>query len=236
MRKSNKILLGGFVALVLITIGVHVTLYAKIKNGDLVVLRDGTDEQMERIVAGNIKHVLIKGMEECRIVTGDSAILEMNKNRNKNFRYRVAGDSLIVEAGLSDEDYATGRRIYVAATLHLPPVESITASYSNVFLSGVSDTSAAISRNINLSHCQLHLRNNSRDGKPAFWKDLAINSRSSALHFAGGAVLNELVLTMNDNSVLTDEGAMVSNFQLQMDGSSSVNLHGAMLDKLKLIK
>jgi hypothetical protein len=237
MRTSNKILLGGFVATILIITGIHAVLYAKIKNGDLVTFKNENVDNVDSILLGNnIKHVLIRGMEGIAITAGDTAAMTVNRNHLNRFQYRVAGDSLVIEAGLRQADYEAGGRRYASVVLQLPPVISITANFSQVFLQGPEDSAKAISQNIFSANSELNVRAGSRDMKPAYWKNLQVMALHSQTIFTEGAVINELFVNLNANSGLTDAGADLQHFSLQVDSTSTVSLRKKSLNNIKLVK
>ena len=235
MRTSNKILLGGFVAMILIITSIHVVLYAKIKNGDLITFRE-IEDAGERIVLGNVKYVSITGFVECRIVPGDTAAIEVGRNWLKSFKYRVVGDSLFVEGGLREAEYVMGSRVDAPITLYLPPVESITANYSKVFLRGAEDSTNAISRTILINNSELNVTATTRELKPAYWKSLQVNALNSQTIFTEGAVVNELSVNLLSKSSLTDAGADLQHFSLQVDSTSTVSLRKKSLQNIKLVK
>jgi len=228
-------LLGAFVATILIITSIHVVLYAKIKNGEVITFRKEL-EARERIVLGNVKHVSITGLEECSIFSGDTVAIEVGRNWLKNFRYRVAGDSLIIDGGLRESEYLMGSRRYAPISLYLPPVESITANFSKVFLRGADDSTNAISRSILINNSDLDVTPGSRNLKPTYWKSLQVNALHSQATFFEGAVLNELSINLNANSSFTDAGADLQHFSVQVDSTSTVSLRKKSLNNIKLVK
>ncbi len=235
MRTSNKILSGTFIATVLVITGIHAVLFAKIKSGNITTFREA-NEARTRILLGNVKHVSISGFEEFVIAPADSTYFEVGDNRAKDLKYRIDGDSLIVDAGGREEDYKNGSRRYLPVTLFLPPVESITAKYSHVFLRGGKDSAAAISRSIAIDNTELDVQALTRELQPAYWKSLQVNASGSRAVFTAGAVISDLSVSLNSNSLLTDAGADLQQLSLQVDSTSSVNLRKNSLNNIKIIK
>lgn len=235
MRTSNKILLSTFIVTILIITAIHVVLSAKIKNGEIVTFHDANGSR-ERFALGNIKHVSIKGLEECRIVPGDSAILEIRRDYAASIKYRVTGDSLIIHAGIPEAEYEQGSRRHVPFTLYLPPVESITTKYSHVFLRGGQDSATAISRTINIHTTRLDVSATTRELKPAYWNNLQVNAQNSQAVFTQGAIINDLTVNLNAQSSMTDAGADLRHFSLQVDSTSTVSLRKNSLNNIKLVK
>jgi hypothetical protein len=237
MRTSNKILLGGFVATILIITSIHFVIHAKIKSGDLVTFNQNKFDNIERIVLGNIRHVSITGLDEFHIMPGDTAVLDMNSEWKENFLYRVVGDSLIFEAGnISQAEYVNGARKFAPMTLHLPPVESITTNFAKVLLGGEADSTKAISRSLLIINSELNVLGGNRENTPAYWKSLQINALHSQAIFFKGAVLNELSINLNAQSSLTDGGADLQHFSVQVDSTSTISLRKKSLNNIKLVK
>lgn len=236
MRTSNKILLGGFIAAVLIIVGIHVALYAKYKSGDMVDVSfqlGGTVTQD----LGNIKFVSITGMEECVVIAADTARMVMDKHWNGNYTYRVNGDSLVIDAKRTEAEYNDGRRAGLPITLYLPPVEIIKARYTGIVLLGGPDSTKAISQKLELNKSKLQLASRERGAKKHWWRDLAIDaSDNTEIDFPEGGMINSLNVSLANNSSMRDQGVKVSSFQLNIDSSSSVALRMENLGKLKLNK
>jgi hypothetical protein len=236
MRTSNKILLGGFVATILIITSIHMVIHAKIKSGDLITFNQ-EPSHMERIVLGNVKHVSITGLEEFHITPGDTAVLDMDPNWNDRFVYRVTGDTLILEAvGISHEEYVNGGRRYMPLTLHLPPVETISTNFAKVLLHGATDSTKAISQSILASNSELIIMPGTRQRGPGYWKNLQVMALHSLAVFSEGAVLNELTINLNAESSFTDGGADLQHFSVQVDSTSTVSLRKKSLNNIKLVK
>jgi hypothetical protein len=237
MRTSNKILLGGFVATILIITSIHFVIHGKIKSGDLVTFNQKKFDNIERIVLGNIRHVSIIGLDEFHIVPGDTAVLDLNSEWKENFLYRVVGDSLILEAGsISQAEYVNGARKFAPMILHLPPVETITTNFARVLLRGEADSTKAISRSIFINNSELNVIGGSREKAPAYWKSLQVNALHSQAMFFEGAVLKELSVVLNAESSLKDGGADLQHFSVQVDSTSTISLRKKSLNNIKLVK
>lgn len=230
-------MLGGFVATILIITSIHFVIHAKLKSGDLVTFDRETSDNIERIVLGNIKYVSITGLDDFNIMQGDTAVLDMNARWKENFQYRVVGDSLVLEAvGISQAEYVRGARKYVPIALHLPPVETITTHFARVMLHGTNDSTKAISQSIRASDSELNIINGRREKGSAYWKSLQINSLHSHSIFLEGVVLNQLLVNLNGESSLSDGGADLQHFSVQVDSTSTISLRKNSLNNIKLVK
>ncbi len=232
MRTSNKILLGGFVATILILVGIHVALYAKYKRGDTKDLRDLIGETVTQDL-GNIKIISITGLQECTIIAADTARLQMDKHWKGSFSFRINGDSLVVEGNKSIEEYARGNRVGLPITLHLPSVELINMQYGGLTLLG-ADSAKATSQKIVLSNSTLQFATMDKDSKKGMWNNLTIDAQENTeINFPKHGTINYLDVTLSNNSTLHDHGVHVESFLLKMDSTSSAALRMHNLDKLK---
>lgn len=101
MKKSNKLLLGALITVVLLLAGIHIALYAKYKSGNYTIyhLRQrAVDTTMQQFP--NVSYVMIRNVPGATIQFGDTATVE--KDRTGIFQYEQKGDSLFI----------TGRRYY----------------------------------------------------------------------------------------------------------------------------
>jgi hypothetical protein len=236
MRTSNKILLATFLVAVLIVTGIQVALYAKIKNGDLVVFRNAEPPaSLERFETPNIKKVLVIGMEECRINYSDAARIELPKNWKQHLKWRVNGDSLVIE-GNNDRNYVMGERVYLPIEISLPGDVMLHARYANLFIRGAGDSTTAFSRSVSTENSHVFVIANDRDGAPVYWKKLVIASNMGEVTVSSGAEIGDMELTLNNNTVFSDEGAKFGSLSAIIDNTSKVSLHAGSLEKIKLIK
>lgn len=237
MRTSNKILLGGFVATILIITGIHAVLYAKIKNGDLVTFNDERLQRTNRIVLGeNIRHMRITGIEGALIAPGDTAIMQLDTTWLKRFKYTVSGDSLIIEGGLRESEYEAGSKKYAPIGLEIPEGISITVNYCQLIFRGATDSTKAISRNINAANSELSVIYSNDEHQTDYWKSMQINALHSNTFFGERTVVNELNVNLGAFSGLTDGGADLQQFSLQVDSTSTVSLRKKSLNNIKIVK
>lgn len=232
MRTSNKILLGTFIVSVLTITGIHVALYAKIKNGDLVVLRSASPSvDHEKHAIPNIKHVLVTGMQECHVIYSDTARLELAKNWKEHLKWSVIGDSLIVEA--TGPNYVLGERVFAPVDLYLPSDVGIDARFSRIFLRGAADSGKAFSLVVNADHGEVFVGGFYAAGRQKYWKNITINITEGPVTISPDLDIQEATITLNSNAAFSDEGARFGNLTLKVDSTSQVNLRAGSLDKLK---
>jgi len=96
MKKSNKLLLGGFLAVILLIAGIHIALYAKYKSGNYTLYHRAEmlkDKNLEPI--RNIKFVKIQNVFSVNIRLGEATIIE--RRRDGDLQIDQKGDSLIIK-------------------------------------------------------------------------------------------------------------------------------------------
>jgi hypothetical protein len=236
MRTSNKILLAGFAAIVLIITGIHVALYAKIESGDLVVLRQAVQPPaLEKHATPGVKHVLVAGLQECRVNYSDTAHIELTKNWKEHLEWSVDGDSLIIGSS-GNTDYARGARVHVPVDLYLPADVTVHARYSNLLVRGSFDSSKAFSRSISGENSEILLVADDRVIMPFYWKKLAVTSQEGVVHVAPNAEINEMEITLNNNSAFRDGGGNFGTLSVKIDSTSTLSLRQRSLEKVKIIK
>lgn len=115
MKKSNKILLGGFLTVLLIVAGIHIALFAKYKNGNYIVIPRKVKEENERMQRfPNVSFVSIRNVHSAAVRFGDTATVE--KDREGLIKTEQKGDSLII-IGQSFIDERSNARVHASITL-----------------------------------------------------------------------------------------------------------------------
>lgn len=230
MRTSNKILLGTFLATVLIITGIHIALKAKIDSGSLVELRTSIPKpELERHQLTGVKNVRITGLGHCAVFNSDTAQIELPKNWKDLLDWKIVGDSLIVDA---KRNFEYGERVHQAITLHLPEGVSLKARYSSVMLVGTEDSTRALSRTVSVDHCHVMVNPISAKREPVYWKNLSITSTQGQVEISPDANVQGFELVLNNEASFTDQGASFGSISIQLDSTSSVNLRASSLEKL----
>lgn len=113
MRKSNALLLGGFLAVVLLVSAIHITLYAKYKSGNYTIYKE--DESLQSQAWQSFPNVLIVTVRDvpgATVVFSDTARVEKEQN---GIRYVQKGDTLQIDgkAGANQEGFRAYTTFYV---------------------------------------------------------------------------------------------------------------------------
>jgi hypothetical protein len=113
MKKSNKILLGGFLTLLLIFAAIHIALYAKYKAGDYATY--SAEDELARLPMQqfpNILFVSIRNVSDATIKFSDVAQVE--KGKKEGLAFATKGDTLQITG---NSGYSEFRR---PVTIYLP--------------------------------------------------------------------------------------------------------------------
>jgi hypothetical protein len=95
MKKSNKLLLGGFLTVILFVTGIHIALYAKYKTGNYIIYhpkQKEADTLQQQFT--NVSLVIIRNLPAATVRFGDRA--EVLKEKEGTIRCEQKGDSLII--------------------------------------------------------------------------------------------------------------------------------------------
>jgi hypothetical protein len=95
MKTSNKILLGIFLATLLLTTTINLIVYAKYKRGDYVPF-ERAEERLTSVNLPAAKYVSITAL--CRVELSNSTTpgFEVHKGQEKGITYRMVGDTLVI--------------------------------------------------------------------------------------------------------------------------------------------
>ncbi|RYY22565.1 MAG: hypothetical protein EOO04_15555, partial [Chitinophagaceae bacterium] len=121
MKTSNKILLSLFIAVLLITTGIHVALTQKYNSGQYAITKTGP--KRDSISIKPVKYVRLNGVENVILVPSDSYHLELEKDMPAHFRQYISGDTLVITGDISvipGDNSKNNLRIYEEVKLYLP--------------------------------------------------------------------------------------------------------------------
>jgi len=96
MKKSNKLLLGGFLALLLLISAIHISLFAKYKAGDYTVYNSEELASQSMQSFPNILFVSVRNVPGANVTFGDAAQVE--KAEESDVQYVQKGDTLLITA------------------------------------------------------------------------------------------------------------------------------------------
>lgn len=126
MKKSNKLLLAGFLAVVVLITAIHVSLYAKYKNGNYTIFHatDLSPQSMEPFP--NVLFISIRNVAGATVTFSDVAAVE--KVEEGNIQYVRKGDTLLITGreGVNRRDFD------YPIEFHLPSNANLTAYNSSL--------------------------------------------------------------------------------------------------------
>ena len=134
MKKSNKLLLAGFLTLVLLLTLVHIVLYAKYKNGNYTIYNAQAEMASHAQSFPHIMFVSVRDVRDASINFTDSA--QLSKDETEFFDYVQKGDSLLI-TGKHDE--LGGYRV----TFNLPYNAKLSATNSVLFFNAGSKSAGS---------------------------------------------------------------------------------------------
>jgi hypothetical protein len=115
MKKSNKLLLGGFLTVILIFAGIHIALFAKYKNGNYTLYHREVKDKGERMQKyPGVSFVIVRNVRIATILFGDTAAVE--KGKEELIQYEQKGDSLVITGRNYNHDHPD-ERLQVNITL-----------------------------------------------------------------------------------------------------------------------
>jgi hypothetical protein len=95
MKKSNKLLLGGFLTVILMIAGIHIALFAKYKNGNYTIYHPEDKRAGDRMQSfPGVSFVIVRNVGGATIQFGTRA--EVEKGKEDVIQYVQKGDSLII--------------------------------------------------------------------------------------------------------------------------------------------
>ena len=96
MKTSNKLLLGIFCTIILLTTAVQLMVYAKYKRGEYIKFNRETFTPLTSVEIPAVRFISIKGLGNCGIMHSDKPKLEIQKKFVNPFTYRVVKDTLFI--------------------------------------------------------------------------------------------------------------------------------------------
>jgi hypothetical protein len=110
MKKSNKLLLGGFLTVLLMIAGIHIALFAKYKNGDYTIYHPSDKRADGRMQSfPNVSFVIFRNVGGASIQFGATA--EVEKAKEDAVEFVQKGDSLVITGKNYFDDPDERRRI-----------------------------------------------------------------------------------------------------------------------------
>ncbi|MHA4845543.1 hypothetical protein ACX0G7_15320 [Flavitalea antarctica] len=239
MKTSNKILLGLFIAALLMMTGIHVALTQKYKNGGFLVTKPG--QYRDSITIRPAKYIKVIGLENVSVIASESFRLEVAKNMPASFKHYVSGDTLIVTGanGISSgKDQVNKVKIYQEISLYLPQVTGIEAENSNLLLIGDGDSARGNQSRIALLRSRLSFKNRFTENETdRYFGDVFVTAKEGSEIELSSDKINFNTLSFElEKSILRDlQTGQIRNLVVKADDSSIVQVSGQNFKKLTAV-
>jgi hypothetical protein len=234
MKTSNKLLLGIFLTIILLTTAVQLMVYAKYKRGDYVKFNQEEFSPMTSLEIPAVRYVSIKGLGNCGIMHGDKPELEIQKEHVGPLTYHVVNDTLFIIGDTTHtiNDLERGNRNYNEVNVYLPSTIQVRAAYSYLGIGGSADSTSAPSYIVRLEKdAHLVIKKRNRD-KAVYFNLVNINSEESKIVLDEHSFINDLNVQLI-NSKIDDKEAGIKNLTMDADSKSTVTLSGKNIKALK---
>ena len=219
MKKSNKLLLGGFLTVILLITGLHVALYAKFRNGHYLVYQpDAKKAGYDMQSYPNLTKVSIRN---CSVDIQFGEELAVEKGQQRFVKYMQQGDSIVI-AGVKDE-YTGERNIKVVV-----PGNVVLSAHGSTVVFERSGHTAALNPTIILDKSEVFF---SFSGKPVHLGTVKVNaSGNSSAVFHSNAGVDSLDVQLI-NSLLDCRQNNIGQLSISADSTSDLRLQSKHLLK-----
>ena len=230
MKTSNKLLLGIFLTILVLTTTVQLMVYAKYKRGEFTAFKREEFIQMTSLPIPAARYISLKGFGSCRVWPFPSLKLDVQKDNASFVKYHVVNDTLVITGSSNDPDDRIENNIPL--TIYLPASVQLIGTNCTFWVLGTDDSTAAPSYNISIKNSYLAINFIDAGKATEYIKQLNINSVSSMIDLNNHAVINDLNLQFTE-SKLSDKSATIRKLTMEFDDKSSIDLSGKNANALK---
>ena len=228
MKTSNKILLGIFLTIIILTTVVQLMVYAKYKRGEFTAFKREQFIPMTFLPVPPARYVSLNGFGNCAVKSSDTFKLEMQQDITRFIKYHVVNDTLFVnDTRFTEYELERGTRNNGLVNIYLPASVQLKGAYGSFRIYGANDSASAPSYTISLKNTYLF-----PDNASVYFSQLNIYSESSRIDLNRHAVFHDLNLQMKD-SRLMDNSATIRKLTMASDNTSSLELSGKNVNALK---
>lgn len=224
MKKSNKILLGGLLTIILILVAVHVALYARYKAGNYKAYTEKQTEEATNVKEfGNARQIDIRNLKNVIVRVGDRLRVEQFGEDANNI--------MLVERGgavqLSVKDSTNNEQVFDYVIVYIPENSLVTSYNSYLRVEGLQGQSI---KGLNFSTSGGYL--NFQQQKNMVQIDsLNVDATNNATIELNNARVEKLSVRLN-GSELIDKQAVINRLNLNADSASRINIQSKNLLKL----
>jgi hypothetical protein len=236
MKTSNKLLLGIFLSIILLTTTVQLVVYAKYKRGEYGQFKREQFSPMTSVSIPAVRFVSITGLGSCNIAPDDKPKLEIQKESVSTITYRIVNDTLFINGDTTKtiNDLEQGSRNYNLVNIFLPSPIQITTAYSSLKLEAALNPAYAPSYTVQLTkNSYFGIRKHGRrDNMDFHFNQLHVYSDRSYIELDDHTLINDLNVQLT-NSKINDKEAVIRSLTIDADSTSTVTLSGKNIKALK---
>jgi len=235
MKTSNKILLGTFLAVLIILLSVHISLYAKYKKGEFKIAGDDMwPTNMITYSLDDVKYVSVDNLENLVISQGDSSKLRYDKP--------IEGDEYSLSVTKKDDTlFLSGKaanikngRWYRPTNLSLTGLLPLKIANSKVHIGPEQQKSAISPVPIDMMLDNSFIEVNIRQKNAMSFGTIKINAINKSRINLYNLTTNFLDVRLN-NSFLEETTLIADSIRLMTDMDSKFELSGKNLVKAKIV-
>ena len=234
MKTSNKILLGTFLAVLIILLSVHISLYAKYKKGEFKIVGDDMwPTNMITYSLDDIKYVSVDNLENLVIRHGDSSKLRYDKpiEGDDNSLSVTKKDDTLFLSGKSEKN--KNGRWYRATSLSLAGLLPLKIANSKIHMGTEPLKNNAVAVPIDVMLDNSFMEINIRQKSPISFGAVTINAINKSRINIYNLTTGFLDVSLSD-SFLEETTVVADSIRLVTDAASKFELSGKNLVKAKI--
>jgi hypothetical protein len=233
MKTSNKILLGVFLTIILLSATINLMVYAKYKRGDTVPFV----REEKRLTSVNLpvaKYVAISALCNVELINDASPKFEVHQGQEKGISYQMVGDTMVIlgNTSLPGKQTDQGKCNYQLLKLHLPATTEVYAHNAGIKINGSKDSTQASSYNIHFDK-RSFLQTGINDDDRRYINQLLLWGNDTNFELDEYVTVSVLNLKMVNNSRFDDKKGEIRTLTLDVDNNSTINLTGNSIKNLK---
>lgn len=232
MKTSNKILLGIFLTIILLSTTINLIVYAKYKRGDYEPFK----QEEAKLINVNLpasRYVSITGLCNVELLNSATPGFEVRQGEEKAITFQMVGDTVVIHGvtSIPVDQMERGNCNYQTFKLHLPATTEVHTSYAEVKISGKADSTQAPSFNIHLNKRSFLVMKNDEEVK--YVNQLLLSGDGANFDLKDHLVINDLSLKLVGGSRFDSKKAEIRSLKLDVDNTSTISLSGNSIKNIK---
>ena len=220
MKKSNKLLLAGFLILLLFITLIHITLYAKYKSGNYTVYNESESlAQSPMQLFPNILYVSVRDVPYAMVMFSDVARVE--KEGEKEIQYIQKGDTLQITGRAGQPGFRRPAFFYL-------PYNATLSVYNSSLLFRPGKTTVSANPVLYLQNAQA--RFSGTEGSLQMGHVQIVAAASSGAAFDGKTEVAQLEVQLSNSTLEAPEGSF-DKVSIVTDSLSHISLPSKILLK-----